>query len=83
MYPDDWQYDVTYDGGDKSCSTLICDLLAYFKTLSGSPKVCVRALDSGAGIDIPAWCWSTGNALLIKQHPFYLIQKKSESGDNE
>lgn len=76
MFPTAWQFDYSYDGGEKSCSTLICDLRDFFRTLPHEVIVGVRAYDSGAVIDIPAWCWSTGNTLLVKEHPFYLIKTK-------
>jgi len=75
--PVEWRFDFEYNGGDLSCSALVLELKAFFQSLPPSTFVLVTAQDLGAVIDIPAWCWSTGHSLIHKQHPYYLITKRS------
>ena len=74
--PSDWFYEYEFDGGDSSCSELILPLKQFFHTIPTGIPVLIIARDTGAMIDIPAWCWSTGHALTKKNHPYYLITKK-------
>jgi len=36
------------------------------------------ARDPGAPADVPAWCRLTGHALVVEQHPVYLIRRKEK-----
>jgi len=56
--------EATLDTGPLGCGDLI---LMIFKTMRSIPPggvLLVMAYDDGAAMDIPAWCRSTGNALL-------------------
>ena len=66
-----------FDGGETGCGELLLDLLLFMRRQPPNAIVEVRALDSGAPLEIPAWCRMTKHDLLSSEHPFYNIQKKS------
>ena len=66
-----------FDGGDTGCGELLLDLLLFMKKQTGDCVVKVRALDSGAPLEIPAWCRLTKHELLSSEHPIYLIKRTS------
>jgi TusA-related sulfurtransferase len=71
-----WDFDHEFDGGEKSCGELILELRQYFAPLQPGTRVCVIAHDTGAWIDIPAWCRVTGHGFLDESHPYYLLQRR-------
>ena len=56
--------DIVLDLGNKSCGDLVISLMKKVRTLQAGQILQVRAEDSGAHIDIPAWCRMTRNILL-------------------
>jgi len=69
-----------FDGGDTGCGELLLDLLLFMKQQSGNCVVRVRALDSGAPLEIPAWCRLTKHELLSSEHPIYVIKRTTSQG---
>ena len=69
-----------FDGGDTGCGELLLDLLLFMKQQPSDCVVRVRALDSGAPLEIPAWCRVTKHELLSSEHPIYVIKKTSSQG---
>ena len=74
---EDWQYTGEYDAGDRSCGELILELRQYFDPLKAGSLVCVITRDSGAPVDLTAWCRSTGHRMIDMDPPYYLIQRRS------
>lgn len=74
--PEEWVCAAKYDAEDKACGDLIFDLRFFFQSLDPGTRVCVRALDPAAHIDLAAWCRQTGHKLLEARPPFYLIQRR-------
>lgn len=77
MSDDRHEIHATYDGGDTGCGELLLDLMLFMRKQPDDATVKVRALDPGAPLEIPAWCRLTKNTLLVAEHPFYTIQKKT------
>jgi tRNA 2-thiouridine synthesizing protein A len=70
-----------FDGGDTGCGELLLDLLLFMKQQPSDCVVRVRALDSGAPLEIPAWCRLTKHELLSSEHPIYIIKRTSSKGN--
>ncbi|MBL8896375.1 MAG: sulfurtransferase TusA family protein [Planctomycetes bacterium] len=69
-------HDVEWDAGEMGCGELVVELKLKFRELAPRTVLRLRALDSGALEDIPAWCGLTGHKLLEAAHPLYWIQRK-------
>ena len=67
-----------YDAGDLSCGELVMELRRRLLLLRPGTVLAVRATDPAAPLDIPAWCFTTGHALLEERHPLYRIRRKEE-----
>jgi tRNA 2-thiouridine synthesizing protein A len=72
-----------FDGGDTGCGELLLDLLLFMKQQAGNCVVRVRALDSGAPLEIPAWCRLTKHELISSEHPIYVIKRTSSQGNGK
>ncbi len=70
--------EVVYDAGDLSCGELVMELRRRLLLLRPGTVLAVRATDPAAPLDIPAWCFTTGHALLEERHPLYRIRRKEE-----
>lgn len=68
--------EVSYDAGDLSCGELLVELRRRMLDLRPGDVLSVRATDPAAPLDIPAWCWTTGHALVRAKHPLYRIRRK-------
>lgn len=68
-------YDVVADLGDMGCGDLVLALAQAMQPLRVGQVLQVRATDSGAREDIPAWCNMRGHALIRTEREFYYIQK--------
>lgn len=64
-----------WDAGEIGCGHLIVQLRRELMLLGSGDLLEVVALDSGAPIDIPAWCSMTGHDLVSAEHPIYVIEK--------
>ncbi|MBI5033840.1 MAG: sulfurtransferase TusA family protein [Chloroflexi bacterium] len=72
---DSVQYDVAADLGDMGCGDLVIALAQAMQPLRVDQVLQVRATDSGAREDIPAWCNMRGHTLLRAEQEIYYIQK--------
>jgi TusA-related sulfurtransferase len=77
-YPEHWQFDDEFDGGEETCGRVIINLHAYLKSAEPGTRVLLISRDAAAPVEFPAWCRMTRNALLEEAHPFYLIEYKPE-----
>jgi len=75
------QPDAQLDAGESGCGELVMLIFQKMKTLEPGQTLEVLAYDAAAEVDIPAWCRTTGNALLeqtVDARPKrFLIQKKA------
>ena len=73
--------DRTLDAGESGCGELTLLIFQAIKPLTFGQTLEVFAYDLAAGMDIPAWCRSTGHLLVAMDtatHPKrFLIQKRS------
>jgi tRNA 2-thiouridine synthesizing protein A len=53
-----------WDAGDLGCGELVIELRFKLKAMKPGEVIRVRATDSGAPADLPAWCRMTGDILL-------------------
>ena len=70
--------DVAWDAGDLSCGELVMELRRRLAGLAPGTVMAVRATDPAAPLDIPAWCFTTGHALVEERHPLYRIRRKED-----
>ncbi len=70
--------DGAYDAGDLGCGELLIELRRRILALRPGGVLEVTARDPGAPLDIPAWCFSTGHALVRERHPVYWIRCGSD-----
>ena len=70
------QIDLVWEAGDLACGDLILQLRGRMETMRPGEVLRLVALDSGAREDLPAWCRLTGHALLVAEHPVYLIRRE-------
>jgi tRNA 2-thiouridine synthesizing protein A len=72
--------DARLDAGEAGCGELTLLIFQTMKRLMVGQILEVRAYDLAAEVDIPAWCRSTGHALIAVDadtHPKrFLIQKQ-------
>jgi tRNA 2-thiouridine synthesizing protein A len=66
-----------WDAGEMGCGELVIKLLVKFRTLAAGTIFHLRASDTGAVQDIPAWCSMTGNQLVRAAHPDYWIERRA------
>lgn len=73
--------DVTLDAGETGCGELVLLIFKQMKTLAPGQILEVRAYDLAAEVDIPAWCRTSGNMLLLQDTATrpkrFLIQKRN------
>lgn len=69
--------DETWDAGELACGELLLELRRRLRTGPAGRTFALRALDSSAPEDIPAWCGLTGHTLLRAEHPRYWIRAKA------
>jgi tRNA 2-thiouridine synthesizing protein A len=68
--------DEQWDAGEMGCGELILKLHVRMRQMLPSQLLWLRALDSGAIADIPAWCKMTGHSLVLAAHPDYWIRRR-------
>jgi tRNA 2-thiouridine synthesizing protein A len=73
----DADYNAEWDAGGIGCGDLVLELRIRLQPLKPGHVLKLTATDSGAPVDLPAWCRMTGNTLIAFHHPVYLIQRKS------
>ena len=57
-------FDAEWDAGDLGCGELVIELRFRLAELAPGGTIRVRAMDTGAAEDLPAWCRMTGHRLL-------------------
>jgi tRNA 2-thiouridine synthesizing protein A len=67
-----------YDAGDLACGELLIELRRRILALRPGEVLAVRATDPAAPLDIPAWCFTTGHALVEDRPPRYKIRRKED-----
>ena len=70
-------YDAEWDAGNIGCGDLVLELRNKINSLRPGQILKLRAMDSGAPEDLPAWCRMTGNTLAGFHHPIYFIKRKT------
>ena len=65
-----------WDAGEMGCGELVMALRLRLNDLPAGAVLKVRATDSAAPEDLPAWCRLSGHTLVSMQHPIYFIQRK-------
>lgn len=70
--------DAEWDAGDMGCGELVLELRSRLEPLKPGQVLKLTARDPGAPADIPAWCRLTGQVLVDRRHPVYLIRRKEE-----
>lgn len=77
--------DIVLDAGESGCGELTLLIFQAMKALAPGQRLEVRAYDLAAETDIPAWCRSTGNTLIVVEadaHPKrFVIQKQGAPHD--
>jgi tRNA 2-thiouridine synthesizing protein A len=68
--------DAEWDAGDMGCGELVLELRSRLDVLRPGQILKLTARDPGAPADIPAWCRLTGQTLVGRRHPVYLIRRK-------
>ena len=69
--------DRTWDAGDMACGDLVLRLRFRLRDMQPGQVLRVRATDSGARHDLPAWCRMTGEELvhIDPDNDFYWIRR--------
>ena len=70
--------EARYDAGDLSCGELLIELRRRMLSLRPGAVLALTARDPAAPLDIPAWCHTTGHALVLDAHPQYRIRRKED-----
>ncbi len=70
-------HDSEWDAGNMGCGDLVLELRNKMNALKPGQILKLRATDSGAPEDLPAWCRMTGHKLVGFHHPVYLIKRKA------
>jgi len=70
--------EFAYDAGDLSCGELLIELRRRMLSLRPGDLLAVTALDPAAPLDIPAWCFTTGHALVFDRPPHYKIRRRRD-----
>ena len=68
--------DDAWDAGDMGCGELVMELRIRLNSRPPGTVFTVRATDSAAPEDIPAWCRLTGHGLVSADHPLYRIRRR-------
>jgi tRNA 2-thiouridine synthesizing protein A len=70
-------YDAEWDAGNLGCGDLVLELRNRMHILKPGQILKLKATDSGAPEDLPAWCRMTGHDLISFHHPQYWIKRKA------
>lgn len=72
------EHDVaeTWDAGQRSCGELILELRQRVGRLLPGQLFCLVTRDSGAVLDVAAWCRITGHKLDAAEPPRYYIRRR-------
>lgn len=67
-----------WDAGDMGCGELVMELRRRLAPLAPGALFELVTHDPGAPEDLPSWCRMTGHALVVAEHPIYMIQRRME-----
>ncbi len=72
-------HDAQWDAGDLGCGELVIGLRFRLKAMQPGQVMRLRATDTGAIQDLPAWCRMTGDTLLRhdREQSLYYIARGS------
>ena len=73
---DDGPVTEFWDAGDLACGPMLLALKGRLERLAPGAVIRVVTRDSGAPIDVPAWCRLTGHILRSAAHPVYEVERK-------
>jgi TusA-related sulfurtransferase len=82
-YPEHWEFDDEFDGGEETCGRVIINLYTYLKPMPPGTRILLISQDPAAPVEFPAWCRMTRNGLLDMAHPYYLIEYKPELKEHD
>ncbi|HEY3294003.1 MAG TPA: sulfurtransferase TusA family protein [bacterium] len=76
------QADSVYDAAGLGCGELAMALMKAIKAIEPGQLLEFRADDTGAVVDIPAWCGMTGHKLVagpagIKSNSYFIRKKET------
>lgn len=74
--PKEWEFESRFDGGEDGCGEVLLELRIHVRSMAPETRLAILARDTGARIEIPAWCRLTGHTLLEARHPFYWVRIK-------
>ena len=75
--PAGWTFDDVFDAVDLGCGQLLLDFRMHIRHLPGGSRVLLATRDIASPREVPAWCRLTGNRLVAMEHPYYLIEKRT------
>lgn len=81
--PSDWEYDEVFDASDLGCGEMLADFRMYIRPLPAGCVVLLISPDMGSPREVPAWCRLTGNRLIARSKPYYLIKKARRHQEKE
>ena len=64
-----------YDAGSDACGQLLLNLKILFDQLDPGTSVCIKTYDSGAPLDLEAWCRLRNHTFIGVEKPFVFIKK--------
>lgn len=67
-----------WEAGEIGCGQLAFELRRRLEAVDPGGTLEVITHDSGAAVDLAAWCRMTGHALVSAEHPAYVIRRKTE-----
>ena len=60
------------------CGQLVFELRRRMNELQPGDTLELTAQSPGAPTDLPAWCRMTGHALVLAEHPVYVIRRRED-----
>jgi tRNA 2-thiouridine synthesizing protein A len=76
--PEEWEHEEVFDTLDRGCGEALLLLKLRLAKLPSGARLVIASRDSGAPIELPAWCRLTGHRLCEARPPFYLVEKRKE-----
>jgi tRNA 2-thiouridine synthesizing protein A len=68
--------EAAWDAGPMGCGELVLELRFRLLALPPGGRLRIRATDTAAPLDLPAWSRLTGHPLIRAEHPIYWFQRK-------
>lgn len=67
-----------WDAGGMGCGQLVFELGIRLKRMKPGEELELISSDSGAPVDLPAFCRMTGHTLVSADHPLYVIRRRED-----